>query len=184
MKELFRIDKQSRSLKELGWLAEENIDLLLSWSGLAEPGGKLCLDLVSCTSERWGVCGRRGAEIDTVTAVVAINKDGKHILLSGGGVLELAHASPLPGVLNSVREHDVCAGDIETAVLLDVEVNLGVTDVPAEAKDRLAHGDPVSVVDEAGSQWVLGVRDLEPGELGAVLPGPLSHVVLAVHLGV
>jgi hypothetical protein len=31
---------------------------------------------------------------------------------------------------------------------------------------------------------VSGVGHLEPCELGAVLPCPLSHVVLAIHLGV
>lgn len=31
---------------------------------------------------------------------------------------------------------------------------------------------------------MINVGDLEPSELGAVLPGPLSHVVLAIHLDV
>jgi hypothetical protein len=93
----------------------------------------------------------------------------------------MAHTSPLPGVLNRISEDDVVSCDAQSAKLLNVVVNLGLTDGP---KDGLTVGDPVGGIDEVRSHGVLCIWDLEPGELSAVLPCPLSHVVIVVHRSV
>ena len=48
----------------------------------------------------------------------------------------------------------------------------------------MAVGHPVTLIDELRPYGVLLVDHLEPSELCAVLPSPLSHLVLVVHLGV
>ena len=117
-----------------------------------------------------------------MAAVIAIDQESEHVLLSGVGVLKLSHAGPLPWVLNGIGKDDVGTGDIETSVFFNVEVDLRLTDLGSE--DGLAHGNPISDVNERGSERMNWVGGLEPSELSAVLPCPLTHVILAVHLDV
>jgi len=85
-------------------------------------------------------------QVNAVSAVLAIDKDGLHAALSGG-VMDLAHASPLPRVLNRVGEDDVRALDVKATVELVIEVYLRLASVLC-TEYSLAEGAPVLWADE------------------------------------
>ena len=116
-----------------------------------------------------------------MATVLAIDQDRHHIFL-GNSVINLSHTSVLPRILDGICEDNILACDLKAAVSLDVIVDSGLSDGVTE--DGLAVGNPVTFIDELRPHRVLLVGHLEPSELCAVLPSPLSHVVLVVHLGV
>lgn len=151
-------------------------DLLLGF-GESEPGLKLGLDGLSCIGESGRIGSGGSLEVLAVTAVIAVNKVGNKVLLFGG-VSDGAHASVLPRVFDVVNEVDVVSDNVETSILINVVLSIWLTKLLA--KHSRAVGDPVIFADVFGSHWILGSGLLEPSELCAVLPSPLSHVVVDV----
>lgn len=116
-----------------------------------------------------------------MATVLTVDQDRHHIFL-GNSVINLSHTSVLPRILDGICEDNVFACDLEATVSLDVIVYCGLSDGVSE--DGLAVGDPVTLIDELRPHGMLLIGHLEPSEFCAVLPSPLSHVVLVVHLGV
>ena len=83
----------------------------------------MILDFLADEGKAWGVLRGRGAQVDAVTTVVAVDEEGCHVRLSSGGVLDLTHSRPLPRVLNCVCKYDVVACDVESSKSLNVEVD-------------------------------------------------------------
>lgn len=116
-----------------------------------------------------------------MTAVITVNKDGYHIFLASL-VLNLSHASILPRIFDSIGIDDIFPCDLQATISVDVIVNSGFSDRVSE--NGLTIWDPVRLIDEFWSHRVILIGHLEPAELGTILPGPLSHIVLIVHLSV
>ncbi len=92
-----------------------------------------------------------------------------------------AHASILPRILDGIGKHNLAALNVEPAVqpnvLLDVRAAVGNGSL---AKDFLAVGHPVVRADALGAHGIGRLGHLEPAELGAELPSPLTHVAVDV----
>ena len=111
-----------------------------------------------------------------MSAVVAIDQYVSHAGL--GLRVQLSHTSVLPGVFDSVREDNLITSDVSAAVVRVVPVNNGRASVVIE--DIFAPLEPEVGTKEVRSHGLDGVGDLEPAELGADLPRPLSRVVIDV----
>ena len=110
-------------------------------------------------------------------AVVAVDKMGDHTALSGG-VMDLAHASVLPGVLNRVSEDDVAALDVEATVEIVVVINSWGTNVVSE--DIFAKLEPVVRPKQLRAHREHLVRNLEPPKFCAYLPHPLASIIVDI----
>ena len=121
-----------------------------------------------------------------MAAIVAVDKDCCHILLSGW-VFNMAHACILPRILYGICKDNVFPSNLKTTVEVGVVINSWSTHTVFSivlSENSLTVRNPVAFIDKLRSHGVLLVWDLEPCELGAVLPSPLSHVVLSVHLDI
>ena len=116
-----------------------------------------------------------------MAAVSTLDVDGPHVFLHGR-VVDLGHASVLPRVLTGSQEEDVLSLDIEASKVLVGLLHSREFDVLGE--NSLAVVNPELGLERLRAHRVLVVRDLEPCELGAVLVGPLSNVLVDVNGGV
>ena len=111
-----------------------------------------------------------------MSAVVAIDQYVSHTGL--GLRVQLSHASVLPGVFDGVCKYNLITCDVSAAVVRVVPVNNGRASVVVE--NIFAPLEPKVGTKEVRSHGLDGVGDLEPAELGADLPRPLSRVVIDV----
>lgn len=93
-------------------------------------------------------------------------------------VIDSSHASILPRVFNGVDKLDVLALDVKTSVLVNVVLDVWLSELLSE--DSRAVRNPVIMSNSLGSHSILSLRNLEPSEFSAVLPSPLSHVVVDI----
>jgi hypothetical protein len=136
-----KINASVSELEELRSRDRKSLGLLSS----VKPSFKLIQDLLTSSSESWSISRGRSAQINAMAAVVAIDKDSKHVLLSILRILQMAHSCPLPRVFNGVCEDNVVSSDVEAAVLLDVIVDFRLSDW---AENSLAVRHPVGRVDQ------------------------------------
>ena len=148
----------------LFFLAESLVKFFL---GGRQPKGHGLLDQRSGIGEGRCISWGWGAEVNTVSAVVAVNVDGLHSSLTSL-ILDLGQTCVLPGILNGVCKHDFFSCDVEAAVPLVIEVDSGRANGVIE--DVLAPLKPEGRIQEAGSHGDDSVGDLEPAEFGADLP--------------
>lgn len=111
-----------------------------------------------------------------MSAVIAVDQYVSHTGLSLR--IQLSHTSVLPGVFNGVCEDNLLASDVGATVVLVVPVDLGRSGIVRE--DVFAPLEPEVGTEEVRAHGLLRVGDLEPAELGAYLPRPLSRVVVDV----
>lgn len=111
--------------------------------------------------------------MSTVIAVYQVSNEG----LLSGWVSDSSHSCVLPGVLDCIHEVNVVSLDVQTAILFNVVINFWFANLFTEYSFTIGHPEVWSNV--ARSHWVGVVRNLEPTELSAVLPSPLSHVVIS-----
>lgn len=117
-----------------------------------------------------------------MSAVFTVNIMGSHVLLSTIWVREVSHTSSLPWVFSRVQEENVINNHVVVSVVGVSIVNSWTFEL--EMENSLAVIDPVVMVQSKGSGWVKLVWFLEPSELTAVLPCPLSAVLGGVNSGV
>ena len=98
--------------------------LLKFFLGGRQPKGHGLLDQRSGIGEGRGISWGWGAEVDAVSAVVAVDVDGLHSSLTSL-ILDLGKTSVLPRVFNGVGKHDLVTSDVEATVPLVVEVDSG-----------------------------------------------------------
>ena len=116
-----------------------------------------------------------------MTAILTVDQNRNHILLSCR-VVDLSHACILPRIFDSISENDILSGDIKATISIDVILDFRFSNRLTE--NCLAVGDPIRFVNELGPHGMIRVSHLEPSEFGAVLPGPLPHVILVIHFGI
>jgi hypothetical protein len=112
-----------------------------------------------------------------VGTVVAIDENCLAVVLKGG-IVDGSHAGILPRVLDGIGEDDVRALNVQGTIVSVGSVDVGFRILSAE--DVSTERSPILRSDELGSHGMLRVGDLEPAELCANLPGPLSLVLVDV----
>ena len=90
----------------------------------------------------------------------------------------MAHACILPRVFDRISEDDVLTSDVKAAIEFVVKGNIWWAYVGSE--NILAILQPIFGAKKGRAHGENLVRDLEPAELGAHLPHPLSAVFLNV----
>jgi hypothetical protein len=155
-------------------LAESLLKFLL---GGHQPLGHGLLDQGSGIGENGSVCWGRGAEVNAVGAVVAVDVDGLHSSLSSL-ILYLGQTSVLPRILSGIGKNDLFTSYVEATIPLVVEVDSGRAN--GIIKDVFAPLKPVVRSKELRSHGNDGVGYLEPAKFCADLPWPLSHVIVDV----
>ena len=136
------------------------------------------LDLVSSVDQCWSICWTGSVKVDAMSAIVTVDQDCFHAALVSR-VVNLSHASPLPWVLNCIGKNDVSASDVKTTIEVVVIPNFGVACI-LSTEYGLAEWRPILWPDKVRAHGVIWVGDLEPPELSAHLPCPLSHVLIDV----
>ena len=130
--------KKTGSLNGLGGVSSKGSFELFK-SG-CQPLSDLSLDLVSYGSENRGIYSTWCSQVDTMSTVVTVDKEGGHVAL-GGWVKDLSHTCILPRVFNGVSIDNVATGDVETSVEIVVVISVWGTDIVCE--DILAELEPV-----------------------------------------
>ena len=110
-----------------------------------------------------------------MATVLAVNENCSLLILR---ILELPHACILPRVLNVVDKYNVRRVDVQTSVHVDVMLSVRFTEGSVE--DFLAIRHPIVMTYSPRSHWSLIVWNLEPAELGTILPGPLPASLIDI----
>lgn len=144
---------------------------------IVQPFNDFSSDVLSghCESGRIVVLG--SSEINAMGAILTIYKIGYHATL-GLGVMNFHHSSVLPGIFNSIHKVDFLALNVQASILFNVVVNLGFTNL--SFKDSFTVWNPEVGSNSVRSNIVLSVRNLEPSKLSAILPSPLSHIIIEI----
>jgi uncharacterized membrane protein YeiH len=84
-------------------------------------------------------------EVNTVSAVVAVDVNGLHSSLSSL-ILDLGETGVLPRVFNCIGENDLVTSDVEATIPIVVEVDSGRAN--GVIKDVLAELKPIGRIQE------------------------------------
>lgn len=112
-----------------------------------------------------------------MSTVLAIDQHGLHAALSSG-IMNVSHASILPGVFDGVGKVDLATLDVEATPLLIDPAHIWRANIIGE--DILAEGEPVVRSKELRAHGEDCIGNLEPPEFSADLPHPLTAILVDI----
>jgi len=146
--------------------------------GVSDPAIDNNFDIVLHVSEGLSLAFLRCMNIRTVATSSTISVACGALLLNGRVLEGFTHARPLPRIFGRVGKVNILAGDVDTSVPI---VSAGRPCDDCLSENGRAVRAPVGIVDRSRTKGEDIIRSLEVPELSAVLPSPLSHVLLDIN---
>ena len=116
-----------------------------------------------------------------MTTIDTVDVEDSHVLLLYW-IMDLGHASILPGIFSSVEHENVFTSDLKPTKVIVGELNSWWCNF--RAKYSLAVINPEALFERLGSSWMNRGWGLEPAKLSAILVSPLSDVFVDVECGI
>jgi hypothetical protein len=115
-----------------------------------------------------------------MTTVLTVNQICLHISLQSL-IVNLPHASILPRIFNSICKHNLAASDVKATIMRIVPVHNGSATLNiALPKNCFTERFPIIKSYILRAERVDSPGCLEPAELSANLPSPLSHILVDI----